>query len=581
MNTIIKFPIRVNNTKATEAVEGLCPTLCADVGSFAYATSANVVSEHGLRLALSGHVLNVYGKETVPDGFSLFHSATADDMYFNTIQGYTANDVFLSGSNIVVTEDDDTIFLDVRSDVDLVIDKTAFRIKRTVNGGTYQEACHILAGSIPASGLEIFNDVDADDVIGKIFLEGLTELSANIIFRNSIYSIGTTGNLQGFVKQFHPPASGEMLDVDYGEFMYDKKQETDTAHLVQSAGGLVPYYSPDIAAPIKEREAIRIFRYGDIPLSGEMRCVIFYDKRAGLGLIIGGSPVGTESLIQRYAIYNETSSFSMLSVPNRPIYVGVVNGKTDSWIIGGHETVSLTYLRKGYRIRHADLTMFASSSDLLTTARSGCDCESSDKYGYTAGGSSSLSTTLSDIERFDMTANVPASLFRVKMNSKRTHHTMIFNWPVYNFGYIFGGVDSEIGTVPSQVVDKYYVLNDTVASLPRTSWITPGNLSGKSVDEKNMWLVRGSITGLSDMSPGSKNIFKMSLSDETMSLVTNTNLVGNQVACVQDNTHGVIWMASDSNAKVERFMPSNGTTVVMTGILTSSDYGICGKGALV
>lgn len=577
MNTIIKFPIRVNNTKASEASEGLAPALQGTVADLTHASTENLVSENALRNALNNYILHVYGKN-VTTGSRLFKEYSDDELYFRTIKGYTSTDSHLSKSNIVVTQDDDNIYFNVRNDSDIEVDKTAYRIRRSINGGIYQEATTIMTSYIPASGLEIFYDVGADDVIGKIFIRGVTDTSTDVAYKNAIFSVGTSADIQGFVKIFNPPTTDEMLDVDYGSFMYDKKEEADIEHLQQTGSGLTPVNSPEIKSSLIEKESIRIYHHGTDIVDGQMECVIFYDKKASVGLIIGGRPGGSARLIQRYAIYNETSSFTMLDVADRPVYVGVVNGKTDSWIVGG--LYGSTYSNLGYRIRHADLTAFAKSGSFLSTARCGSDCESSMQFGYTAGGSSSGSNTLNTIERFDMTVDVPSSADRVKMSTARTHHAMIFNWPVFNYGYIFGGISSESGTTPIYSVDKYFVLTDTVSTLPRTNWTTPANLAGKAVDKSRLWLVEGSTSGLSSTST---RITTMSMADDTtFTTVGNATLAGNQAACVQNATKEYVWLASASNYHVERYSTANGTfTVIQTGVLTDSDYGTCGKGALV
>jgi len=215
---IVKFPIEVITTKATEETYGITPQLRDSVRAVAAASTEAVVSERGISAALGELEWTATGSSL--EDLALFNNIDNTGhlyYYFNSIA---------CSDWMEIAEDDQNIYINSKvpgapgSSVDV-------SEVRTLNGGIEQEASKVnysnfdaTTGVAEGDGFPIFKDFNNEWALGKILLKCTEPFNDT----TTKFTIGTATEKNAFAESFAVSgyAAGDLINFDYGTWQHDK-----------------------------------------------------------------------------------------------------------------------------------------------------------------------------------------------------------------------------------------------------------------------------------------------------------------------------------------------------------------------
>jgi len=214
---ILRFPITVVDTKATESNTGITPQLLDTVRETGVASVTGQSHELAIRNAIDSIIISTSGTNIGTSGFNVLDSYGINTVNFNTISGNMA---------ISTSQDDLNLYVNTSQLGTRYCPVTGFTInKKTFNGGIYQQQFEFTHDSWSTSGstnygLGIFNGEEGQG-IGKILLSCTEGFNSQY----TTYSIGTDDDNNSYVLSFTAPTTGStnLIDITYGEYLWPYK----------------------------------------------------------------------------------------------------------------------------------------------------------------------------------------------------------------------------------------------------------------------------------------------------------------------------------------------------------------------
>ena len=201
MGQILRFPILIIDSKATEEQPGITPQLRSEVRPLSAATTKDVASEAAIRKGINSIVVEVSGHNITNDLPVFTGVEENNNIQFNSISGLGV---------IQVVSDANEIYINTTQtgNPDEVITGTTI-LERTVQGGIEQEASKINYSDFDAttgvglSGFPAFHNPQVGDVIGKILIKCTEKFDDP----TTQFSIGTVYDPEYYVKKFNVPTT--------------------------------------------------------------------------------------------------------------------------------------------------------------------------------------------------------------------------------------------------------------------------------------------------------------------------------------------------------------------------------------
>lgn len=319
MGQIVKFPIIIIDTKASEANAGLLDTLVSTIAPLSSASTSLTVSEQSVREALADVDFPPVSGENLGTSDVVFVSTDSPNIaYFRSISGMGVFSTNSDGNMVYINTN--------QSGSPTASGGTIIVTTRTLNGGIEQEASRaIYSNFTSASSMEAFHNVVAGDAIGKIMVKAVSGFNSGA----TQFSIGTDSAPEGFVLKFSAPTSpGALVPITYGSYLTDKVEYINTSDHGIATSNLVA------------GDDIKIYQYSPKPTEGELQVVIFYDK-------MNYGPFGFTSVNVNSAINKSSATAIPITVANT-------------------SKVQVEYLSGGYTSSSVYSTMYSVSGNSTT-----------------------------------------------------------------------------------------------------------------------------------------------------------------------------------------------------------------------
>lgn len=147
--------------------------------------------------------------------------------------------------------------------------------------------------------------------------------------------------------------------------------------------------------------SIKVYKWSNAHpfVTGQLECVVFYDKIYPTQLIIGGrSTTATKSTIMKLQLDNFTSSYTTAQLSSARSSMQTFSNSTYVWNLGGYANASAPIAMTSFdQMSNSTLTNSSTSSTLATECKyAAAHCETP-VYGYTFGGSLNASSTANKV----------------------------------------------------------------------------------------------------------------------------------------------------------------------------------------
>jgi hypothetical protein len=588
MGRIIKFPIHVETTRASEAGFGILNPLMSYVRPVSSAATDYTVSEKGLWTSLSAIFVQTSGVNKGV-GFPIFISGdigagvygNTNDLYFNTL------DSSFDGFEVVKNQTDDVpglIYVKTdQSDPEFFIEMKQF------NGGVLQESTNIDSTDFTDyDSVVLFKSPDARTAIGKIVMrcnnpfgfDG-TSISGYIG-----YTIGTDDNPDGLVADIDLARmdANTLVEFNYGNLMMDKVQYVG----YEDNSGVFNTFN------LLGGQDIKMFISGGVSSPrhnfGNMDCVIFYDAPEKLApstartniYVPGGqrsnitsdwnsfsSPSYALAAVQRF-----DESISMCSVEHdlemteAGCRYGLVSRGGSMWYYGGNTD---DYKNSVFRIDSETRTV--TNVDTVGTLADNAKSEgvSTRDNGYFFGGGDGTIAAVVQALKMSFSTETAAAVATPSISgydlAAMTPWNKDYN---YHRAYLAGGRTDE--TNMCSLTLKYFdFTTDTMAGQTQSILTSKYSMCGES-DGVNGYYFGGHFNSSSSASA----VFRMNHVTETMAVELDAALMFRlgeaAISSSPDHSEFYILGGRDNsgvvpNAHVVQFNPVNHTSQIINSMV--------------
>ena len=352
MGSITTFPISTVIEFANRSEHGLCPQLCGYIHDILSECDLDVpVSERAIRYAINYMDGNIEYRN-IGVGADIYSNSIDITAFYNTISANSDNITsFMVGNTLVLSAG-----------------ATGSSINGqplSVQGGKYQYSQTLSATDTLTGGTIIANPV-TDDVLAKTFIYCKQPFEQN----GSTYSIGLS-----------TPT-------------FENKTLITNQFIAPSAEGLVPFsYNSAMSAEyywLNEDAEIRLYRYGNLPTSGQLGISVFYDHviwAPSYGYEFG--TISTDT-IQRFNLNTDNidvSDRSSVADLHEEGYSSI-NHNSLIYLAGGTEGSSFNNVISKYETKTD--TISPTPATVFTTAREFMASAKSSSKGYFIGGLSTI-----------------------------------------------------------------------------------------------------------------------------------------------------------------------------------------------